>query len=1250
MKILKISGKNLASLAGEFCVDFEQEPLASSGLFAISGPTGAGKTTLLDALCLALYDATPRLLKIVRGASVLPDVGSETISAQDPRTLLRRGAAEAWAEVDFVGNDNIRYRARWSVRRARAKAAGGLQKSGMTLHQLPGLIALGATKTEVAAEIVQRVGLTFEQFTRAVLLAQNEFSAFLKTEENERGELLETLTGSTIYSAISRRAFERFKAEQAALQQLSARLADHTPLAAEARAEVETQCAGADAALALADARQGSLQQQLRWHQEAARLARNEADAEQALAQARAAFDAAGERRRQLDTVDAVQAARPLLVECRRLELDGASLQQAIAAANIQLAQAALEQEQAGAAVALAGATLHDAEQAQRAAAPGLDQAKALDASVGALAPSHAKATEARGAAAAELASAANAVAGASDRLEATRAAHLLGAAWLDRHRRWEDLAAQWPRWDTLFAQAEQAATHDGRIGAQLEAAQLAQQADAASTSQAGAALADSAMRLGALEAARQQGIAALAAFDGELLQRQRQALDQRRGALALAERIWADLAATRLNLAQGRERATALAAAKAGAAAALAAAGTQAGALGAALAQAERSLQGAEIACAASVVDLRATLADGAPCPVCGSEQHPYQHQNAALHDMLASLRAEVARCREQLQINLSAQATERAQLSGSEQQLAETQRECDALATALERGAAAWEALALASEAPAAADTTAWFAQQLDALQTGSEQLAVQESAARAAATARDAAQLACDRSTLEHAGAQALAHAASAALASSQAGCAALVLQRAQAAQALAALLAQLDAAFPGTSAWAAQWQAAPAHFRAERAAEAGQWRTQAHQHAGRDGTLAAQEAEQRAAAQRQQQAQTAAGAAAAEFARVDADLKAKAAQRTALWEGRPVRAIEQQLADAIGAARALVDSRQAASHAALQADMRAREALAQTTARLAAVQTQALGADGRLAAWLAAYPQRHPGLEAPAGKAQLDTLLARGADWIATERGVLQALDGAAASAAAVLAERRGQRALHQQTATPDASADADELAAQLDALGAERKDALAIAGTLRLQLAQDDVRRASAQSMLADIGKQQLVELRWGRMNELIGSADGKKFCNYAQQFTLDVLLGYANSHLGQLAKRYRLERVAAQSGPSLGLLVRDQDMGGEIRSVNSLSGGESFLVSLALALGLASLSSNRVRVESLFIDEGFGSLDSETLRVAMDALDGLQSMGRKVGVISHVQEMTERIATRILVQPAGGGTSSVTVQ
>src|SRR3954447_7870226 len=102
MKILRIAGKNLASLAGEFEVDFQQEPLASAGLFAISGPTGAGKSTLLDALCLALYDATPRLLKAGSKGIALPDVGEEKVTPQDTRTLLRRGTADGHAEVDFI--------------------------------------------------------------------------------------------------------------------------------------------------------------------------------------------------------------------------------------------------------------------------------------------------------------------------------------------------------------------------------------------------------------------------------------------------------------------------------------------------------------------------------------------------------------------------------------------------------------------------------------------------------------------------------------------------------------------------------------------------------------------------------------------------------------------------------------------------------------------------------------------------------------------------------------------------------------------------------------------------------------------------------------------------------------------------------------------------------------------------------------------------------------------------------------------
>ena len=224
MKILAIRGKNLASLAGEFELHFHQEPLVSTGLFAICGPTGSGKSTLLDALCLALYDETPRLTRAaVKGVS-LPDVGEETITPQDPRNLLRRRAGEGYAEVDFVGNDGIAYRARWSVRRARGKAEGKLQNAEMLLQTLDGGQRIGGVKNEVQQAIRERLGLSFPQFTRAVLLAQNEFATFLQANDNDRAELLETLTGLDVYTGISIRAFERARKEQKSLKALQDQL------------------------------------------------------------------------------------------------------------------------------------------------------------------------------------------------------------------------------------------------------------------------------------------------------------------------------------------------------------------------------------------------------------------------------------------------------------------------------------------------------------------------------------------------------------------------------------------------------------------------------------------------------------------------------------------------------------------------------------------------------------------------------------------------------------------------------------------------------------------------------------------------------------------------------------------------------------------------------------------------------------------------------------------------------------------
>ena len=1247
MRILKISGRNLASLAGDFCVDFEQEPLASSGLFAISGPTGAGKSTLLDAMCLALYDATPRLLKR-KSASLLPDVGDDTVSVHDPRTLLRRGAADAWAEVDFVGNDALRYRARWSVKRSRNKVTGPLQKSSMSLHQLPELAPLGKTNTEVLSEISQRVGLSFEQFTRAVLLAQNEFSAFLKTEENERGELLETLTGSGIYSAISKRAYERFKAEQAASQRLASRLADQTPLPAEARAELDTQSAAADEALSNVDARKAALEQQLRWQEELDKLAGQIAQAEGSLAESVALVDAASGRKRYLATIDAVQPARPLVADRARLAAERTNVQAAIVACDEALAAAVTAQEQAAQALTGISSRVQAAEQAQRAAAPQLDAAKRLDATIAALTPSHAAAATAREAAARELNAANAAASDAAIRLESNRSAHQQTGAWLEGHRHLEPLAAQWPRWDKLFVQATKDAECERSLSAELVQADAALNAARAAEQAAAVALSESAVRFQALEAARQQAIAALTVFNPHDLRAARQALDQRRDNLAAGEKALAEFDAIRLRLQQAAIRASELAQATAAAQALLAAAVTDAVAIDAARAQAERSHHAAQLACAGSVEDLRETLEDGEPCPVCGSADHPYQNQDASLRAMLASLDAEVIRCRAVAADNLTAQSAQRASIAANEQQSAVTMREQKSLEPALEKAQSVWAASALAAEVPEEETRSEWFATQMDIIRVKSRELDAQEQAERAAFDARDKAQAACDLGAAERDRTQEAASASRATAAQASANHASVAERRAHAAASLAAVLDELDGVV-GTGQWREAWLKDPAGFRAERADEAGQWNTHAAKHAALGASLATQGVEHGALQQRCDHCTQLAAAAQATYERVDLELAGKQRERMALWDGKSVAEVEAELLLAIDNARTQLASQQAAREHAAHAETRARESLAHNKERLAAVEAQAIAADARFQAWLLGFGEQHPGLD-PVDGETVDKLLALEPSWIAQERRALAALDTAAANAVTVLTERRTRRELHLQSPLADSSQPVSTLAEALTGLEAERKAAHDVATALRLQVAQDNVRRENAKSVMADIEAQQAVERRWGQMNELIGSADGKKFRNYAQQFTLDVLLGYANSHLSHLARRYRLERVLTSGGPSLGLLVRDQDMGGEIRSVNSLSGGESFLVSLALALGLASLSSNRVRVESLFIDEGFGSLDSDTLRVAMDALDGLHSTGRKVGVISHVQEMTERIATKVLVQPSGGGTSSVTVQ
>ncbi|WML68056.1 MAG: Chromosome partition protein Smc [Methanoregula sp. SKADARSKE-2] len=211
---------------------------------------------------------------------------------------------------------------------------------------------------------------------------------------------------------------------------------------------------------------------------------------------------------------------------------------------------------------------------------------------------------------------------------------------------------------------------------------------------------------------------------------------------------------------------------------------------------------------------------------------------------------------------------------------------------------------------------------------------------------------------------------------------------------------------------------------------------------------------------------------------------------------------------------------------------------------------------------------------------------------------------------------------------------------EELAVCLQDHEAAQKEILEI----RLKIDRHGAQMQAQKDLLERIRKQQAEYERWARLNALIGSHDGKKFRLFAQGITFDILLSHANQHLRRLNDRYLLLRT---ENNQLEMSVVDLHQAGEIRSTKNLSGGESFIVSLALALGLSDMASSNVRVDSLFLDEGFGTLDNESLEVALDALISLQRDGKLIGIISHVPALKERIATQLVVEKRHGGLSTL---
>ncbi|MEN2385951.1 AAA family ATPase [Comamonas sp. A7-5] len=242
-----------------------------------------------------------------------------------------------------------------------------------------------------------------------------------------------------------------------------------------------------------------------------------------------------------------------------------------------------------------------------------------------------------------------------------------------------------------------------------------------------------------------------------------------------------------------------------------------------------------------------------------------------------------------------------------------------------------------------------------------------------------------------------------------------------------------------------------------------------------------------------------------------------------------------------------------------------------------------------------------------------------------------------LQGAAQRAAALQADAsRRLTTLQTQALSDEAPETITEQITQLETERAQQAEQL---GAHRARLKDDDDRRAGQQALLARIAEQEQDSDLWQHLDSLIGSSKGDKFRKFAQGLTLDHLLHLANRHLERLHGRYLLRRKPTGE---LELDIVDGWQGDVARDTRTLSGGEAFLVSLALALALSDLVSSKTSIDSLFLDEGFGTLDGDTLEMALAALDALNASGKMIGVISHVEALKERIPAQIRVEKAAG--------